>query len=66
MVHHNFKKGQKVYCILNDGSVIVDKYKQTLGHYLVLENHKIKWENLRSSTIYKNGETIYKNISKNT
>lgn len=54
MVHHNFKKGQKVYCILRDGSVIIDRYKQTTAHYLILNNHRIKWKNLRSSTIYKN------------
>lgn len=54
MVHHNFKKGQKIYCILNNKDIIIDKYNKSTGHYLFLENHKILWSSLRSSTIYKN------------
>lgn len=54
MVHHNFKKGQKVYCILKSGSVVIDKYVKSTGHFLILENHKFKWSELRNSTIYKN------------
>jgi hypothetical protein len=54
MVHHNFKKGQKVYCILKNNTVIIDKYKKSTGRYLFLENYKIPWNNIRSSTIYKN------------
>lgn len=54
MVHHNFKKGQKVYCILRNSSVVIDKYVKSTGHFLILENHKIKWCDLRNSTIYKN------------
>ncbi len=54
MVHHNFKKGQRIYCILRDNSIIISKYLKSTGHYLELENHKIPWGNIRSSTIYKN------------
>lgn len=54
MVHHNFKKGQKIYCILKDGSVVIDKYVKSTGHFLILENHKFQWSELRNSTIYKN------------
>ena len=54
MVHHNFKKGQKVYCILKESSVIIGKYIKSTGHYLELDNCKILWGNIRSSTIYKN------------
>lgn len=54
MVHHNFKKGQKVFCILKDNTVIIDKYIKSTGHYLELETHKISWNKLRNSTIYKN------------
>lgn len=53
MVHHNFKKGQKVYCILRNGSVVIDKYVKSTGHFLELENNKISWSELRSSTIYR-------------
>lgn len=54
MVHHNFKKGQKVYCILRDSSVVIDKYCKSTGHYLILDNHKILWKDIRSSTIFRN------------
>lgn len=53
MVHHNFKKGQKVYCILRNCSVVIDKYVKSTGHFLELENNKISWSELRSSTIYR-------------
>jgi hypothetical protein len=53
MVHHNFKKGQKVYCILRNGSVVIDKYVKSTGRFLELENNKISWSKLRSSTIYR-------------
>ena len=33
MVCHNFRKGQKVYCIL--------KMAQSTGHYLELDNYKV-------------------------
>ncbi len=53
MVHHNFKKGQRVYCILRNGSVVIDKYVKSTGRFLELENNKIPWAELRSSTIYR-------------
>lgn len=53
MVHHNFKKGKKIYCILKDNTVIIGKYERTTGHFLMLDNAKIPWSQLRSSTIYK-------------
>ena len=53
MVHHNFKKGQKVYCILRNGSVVIDKYVKSTGHFFFLFNNKISWSELRSSTIYR-------------
>lgn len=53
MIHHNFKKGQKVYCILENNEIVIDKYVKSTAHYLVLENHKIQWKDLRNSTIYK-------------
>lgn len=53
MVHHNFKKGQKVLVILQSGERIVDKYNSTKGHHLILDSHTIEWKDIRSSTIYK-------------
>lgn len=54
MVHHNFKKRQKVYCILKECSVIIGKYIKSTGHYLELDNCKIPWKDIRSSTIFRN------------
>lgn len=57
MVHHEFRKGQRVLVIKRDGSQIIDKYHSSKGHYLILENHSINWKDIRSSTIYKNKES---------
>lgn len=54
MVHHEFRKGQKVLVILKNGEQIVDKYKESKGQFLKLENNDIRWKNIRSSTIYNN------------
>ena len=54
MVHHEFRKGQRVLVIKRDGSQIVDKYYGETSQYLKLENHSILWKDIRSSTIYKN------------
>lgn len=54
MVHHNFKKGQKVLVILRNGTQIIDKYFGETSKFLQLENNSIEWKNIRSSTIYKN------------
>ena len=47
MVHHNFRKGQKVYCILKNGAIIIGKYIKSTGHYLELDNYKILWKDTR-------------------
>ncbi len=54
MVHHEFRKGQKVLVIKRDGTQIVDKYYGVTSQYLKLENNSIPWKDIRSSTIYKN------------
>ena len=54
MVHHNFRKGQKILVILHNGEQIIDKYFGSKGRFLLLENNSIEWKNIRSSTIYKN------------
>ncbi len=53
MVHHEFRKGQKVLVIKRDGSQVIDKYYGCTSKYLKLENHSIQWKEIRSSTIYK-------------
>ena len=56
MVHHEFRKGQKVLVILkNNNNKIIDKYYGKTSKYLKLENQNIEWKNIRSSTIYNNG-----------
>lgn len=54
MVHHEFRKGQRVFVICKDGSQIIDKYYGCSAKFLKLENSNIEWKNIRSSTIYKN------------
>lgn len=57
MVHHSFKKGQKVLVILRNGDRIIDRYYGQTSNYLKLDNNNIEWKNIRSSTIYKNKGT---------
>ena len=59
MVHHEFRKGQRVLVIKRDGSHIIDKYYGETSKFLKLENHNIEWRDIRSSTIYKNKGEIY-------
>lgn len=54
MVHHGFKKGKRVFVKLNSGVEIVDKFVDSSSQYLVLENNKIKWSDIRCTTINKN------------
>lgn len=53
MIHHGFKKGKRVLVILNTGEHIVGKFKGSSSSCIELENRKIKWSSIRSSTIYK-------------
>lgn len=53
MIHHGFKKGKRVLVILNTGEHVVGKFKGSSSSYIELDNVKIKWSNIRSSTIYK-------------
>ena len=57
MVHHEFRKGQKVLVIKRDGTKIVGKYIGCTRQFLQLENNYIEWKDIRSSTIFrKQGE----------
>jgi hypothetical protein len=53
MVHHGFKKGKRILVILNTGEKIVGKFKDSTSGYLVLEKRNIRWNEIRSSTIFK-------------
>ena len=53
MIHHGFKQGKRVLVILNNGEHIVGKFKSSSSNYLQLEDKKIRWSDIRSSTIYK-------------
>lgn len=53
MIHHGFKQGKKVLIILNNGEKVIGKFKGSNSKYIKLENRKIKWKDMRSSTIYK-------------
>lgn len=59
MVHHNFKKGQKVLVILKNKEQIVDKYFGETSKFLQLETISIEWKDIRSSTIYRNKGESY-------
>lgn len=58
MVHHNFKKGKRVFIILKNGEKIIDKYLDTKGDLIILEKNSIKFSDIRSSTIFKNGNKV--------
>ncbi|MDR1628342.1 MAG: hypothetical protein LBR79_06190 [Oscillospiraceae bacterium] len=57
MIHHGFKKGKRVLVILDTGEHVIGKFKKSSSNCIELENGKIKWSNIRSSTIYKNRTT---------
>lgn len=53
MIHHGFKKGKKVFVKLKDGTQIIDKFIDSTSQHLILQEHKIKWSNIRCTTISK-------------
>ena len=55
MLHHEFRKGQKIFIITTQpgNNKIFDKYVEATSKYLILENNKIEWKNIRSSTIWR-------------
>lgn len=54
MIHHEFKKGKKVFVILRNGEKIIDKFKDSNSQYIELEKHKIFWKDIQATTINKN------------
>ena len=57
-IHHNFDKMTKIRIKLNTGEVITDRYIETKANYLITENYKLKWKDIKSTTIYKNVRSI--------
>ena len=53
MIHYGFPKGARILVIMKDGSKLVDKYVETKHGTLILEKGPIKYEFIRSTTIYK-------------
>ena len=57
-IHHNFDTMTKIRIKLNTGEVITDRYIETKANYLITENYKLKWKDIKSTTIYKNVRSI--------
>lgn len=53
MIHYDFPKGVRLLVILKNGNKVIDKYVETKHDILILEKNRIKYENIRSTTIYK-------------
>lgn len=53
MIHHNFDKGKHVLVITKDGKKHIGKYVDTKSNYLILDNEKFKFEDIRCTTICK-------------
>lgn len=53
MIHYGFPRGVKLLVILKNGDKIIDKYVETKHNTLILEQNNIKYEKIRSTTIYK-------------
>lgn len=51
MLHHNFRKGQRIFIILNNGIKIVDRFMYSKSKYIELEKQNIHWKDIRSITI---------------
>ena len=54
MIHHGFKKRKRVLLILKSGEKIIDKFVDSNSNYIVLENGKYNWKDIRATTINKN------------
>lgn len=54
MIHHGFKKGKRILLILKSGEKIIDKFVDSNSNYIVLENGKYNWKDIRATTINKN------------
>lgn len=52
MIHHKFCKGKKIFVKLKNDEIIIDKFKSSSSLYLFLNNHKLKWTDIKCTDIY--------------
>ena len=53
-IHSMFKKGQKVFVILRDGSNFVDRFVEKKNGTIIFEERgRVPIKDIRTSTIYK-------------
>lgn len=55
-IHHHFRIGQKVFVILKDGRKFHDRYEGRTSLCPLTEHRRVSWKDIRSVTIYKQGE----------
>lgn len=51
--HTTFYRGKRVRIVLRNGQVIIDRFVERTGHYVVFENNRLRGRDIRSATIYK-------------
>ena len=51
-IHHRFTKGKKVFVALRNGNTLVDKFIDSNSNYFILQNNKLKWNEIRCTDIY--------------
>lgn len=51
--HTSCRKGTTVWIKLRDGTVIVDKFVERTGKFVITENHKLKSKVIRAFSIRK-------------
>lgn len=57
MIHHNFRKGQRLFVIMRDGSKIIGKFSQKKSKGIMLESGElVRYIDVRSITILR-GDT---------
>lgn len=52
MIHYKFCKGKKIFVKLKNDEIIIDKFKSSSSLYLFLNNHKLKWTDIKCTDIY--------------
>lgn len=51
--HTNYPKGKRVRIVLRDGSVIIDKYIEKTGKFIITENHRLRGRDIKAMSDYK-------------
>ena len=55
-LHSDFRKGQKVLIIFNDGTRVVDKYIEKTSKGIRCDHGRYDFSKVRSTVIYRGGE----------